>query len=81
MTEVYTMTREDIEQDASKGWDLAIDRLENDGVITSEQAEEYRKYTVVMLTKRSVVQRFADLFKCEEVGKSVIRFHEVKIKN
>lgn len=81
MSEIYTLTREDIEQHASKGWDVAINRLENDGIITEEQAEEYRKYTVVMLTKRSVVERFADLFKCEEPGRSVIRFHEVKVKD
>jgi hypothetical protein len=81
MTEVYTLTREDIEKHASKGWDIAIDRLENDGIITTEKAEEYRKYTIVTVTKRSVLEHFTELFKCEESGKSVLRFHEVRIKD
>lgn len=79
MTEVYTLGREEIEQYASKGWDIAIDKLQKDGIITSEQAEEYRKYTVVMFTKKSVLQKFSDLFECEEAGKRTIRFHEVKL--
>ena len=58
----YDVNREDIERYVSTGFELAINTLLKDGVITDDQAEEYYNYGCTSITNKSVMERMAHLF-------------------
>lgn len=60
---IFTLTKEQMEQQASVVWGICIERLRRDGAITQEQATDYQDYTVVMMTKESLADRLMRFFK------------------
>lgn len=59
MSDIYTVTREDLTELINQARELFIRVLEENGVLDSEKAEELCGYTVVIV-KKSILGRFWD---------------------
>lgn len=77
----FSITREEMERHANYVWDLTIEKLFDDGVITRAKADEYLGYSLVVITKESIAERFSHFFKGEEPGKTMFRYRLVKMEH
>lgn len=59
MSDIYTVTREDLTELINQARELFIRVLEENNVLDSDKAEELRGYTV-LLVKKSILGRFWD---------------------
>lgn len=57
MSDIYTVTREDLTELVNQARELFIRVLEENGVLDSEKAEELCGYTIVIV-KKSILGRF-----------------------
>ena len=80
MSAVFTLTKEQMEAQASLVWGIAIDHLRQDGAISKEVADQYLDYTVVIVTRESLVERLWRFFKQAPEGQSQLKFKIVNMK-
>lgn len=80
MSAVFTLTKEQMEAQASLVWGIAIDKLRQDGAISKEDADQYLDYTVVIVTRESLAERLWRFFKQAPEGHSQVKFKVVNMK-
>lgn len=81
MSYIYNVDNDGMAAQASIVWGIAIQKLHADGVLTDNQKNDYLDYTVVVVTKSSLADRFRKLFRDpEEVGTHQIKYRIVNMK-
>ena len=77
----YNLSREEIERYATIGFHLAVDNMVKNDIITKEQAEQYQKFTCVVVTRETIYEKLKKFFAKGESGFDTIKVIAVPLND